>query len=80
MAASPAPAAAAPPAPTSFKYTIQSGDNMWAIASKLTGSGARWKEFLPLNPTLRLVGQQVQPFMPGQVILLPIAWGGTLGS
>ncbi|MFI5298845.1 MAG: LysM peptidoglycan-binding domain-containing protein [Polyangiales bacterium] len=68
----------AAPVLQNFPYTIKSGDTMWRLASKLTGNGARWTEFLKLNPKLRVVGDQVRPFNPGQVIILPAAWSATL--
>jgi hypothetical protein len=62
-------------------WIIRSGDSPFAIAQKLTGQGARWKEILPVNPTLKVVQKGgttlVQPFNPGQRITIPTSWLGT---
>lgn len=45
----PIPAPAPPPAQTSISYTIQRGDTLWGIATKLLGSGSRWSAIYTAN-------------------------------
>jgi LysM repeat protein len=54
-----------PPAPTTRTYTVVRGDSYWAIAARLLGSGARWKEISDLNGGRTLT--------PGQTIRVPSA-------
>lgn len=39
------------PAPTST--TVQPGETLWSISSRVHGSGAKWKELAALNPHIR---------------------------
>jgi nucleoid-associated protein YgaU len=62
-------------------YTIQSGEGAYQIAQKLTGNGARWKELLAVNPTLKTYtaangSTQIKPWGAGQRITLPSSWPG----
>lgn len=76
----PAPA----PAPAGTTYIIKSGDNPSMLAKKATGDGMRWRELLPVNPSLKvvqtrddsgkLIATHVQPFNPGQVLNWPAGW------
>jgi hypothetical protein len=54
-------------------------DTPYGIAKRLTGNGNRWREMMPLNPTLKEITvkgvTQVTPWKPGsQSIWLPADW------
>ena len=49
-------------------YTIQSGDTLWAIASKLLGNGSKYTEIFEAN---REVIQDADLIFPGQKIRIP---------
>lgn len=77
------PPTGTPPALTTRLYTIKKNDYPSGLAARATGNGARWKEILPLNPTLQVVqghtpqgapATYVQPWDPGQVIAVPTDW------
>ncbi|KAG6414310.1 hypothetical protein SASPL_127029 [Salvia splendens] len=46
-----APKSSAASAPTST--TVQPGETLWSISSRVHGSGAKWKELAALNPHIR---------------------------
>ena len=49
-------------------YTIQSGDTLWAIASKFLGNGSRYTEIFEAN---KEVIQDADLIFPGQKIRIP---------
>ncbi len=49
-------------------YTIQSGDTLWGIASKLLGNGAKYTEIFEAN---KEVIQDPDKIFPGQKIRIP---------
>ncbi len=49
-------------------YTIQSGDTLWAIASKFLGNGSKYTEIFEAN---REVIQDADLIFPGQKIRIP---------
>ena len=49
-------------------YTIQSGDTLWAIASKFLGNGSRYNEIFEAN---KEVIQDADLIFPGQKIRIP---------
>lgn len=51
-------------------YTIQSGDTLWAIASKFLGNGSRYPEIFEAN---KEVIQDADLIFPGQKIRIPNA-------
>lgn len=51
--------------PTTVRYTVKTGDSLWAIAKKQLGNGARWDEISKLN-NLKSTTIRV-----GQVLKLP---------
>ena len=53
------------PSPTNKTYTVVKGDSLWAIAQKLMGSGAKWKQIYDLN------GLKSDVIYPGQVLKIP---------
>ena len=48
-------------------YTIQSGDNLWSIAQRFLGNGARWGEIWELNKSSLRSGNS-NLIYPGEVI------------
>ncbi|MFN0060177.1 MAG: LysM peptidoglycan-binding domain-containing protein [Planctomycetota bacterium] len=56
------------PAPTAdkSKYTIQKDDNLYQVAKRLLGNGARWREIVDLNP-----GLDPENLRVGSVIKVP---------
>jgi len=48
-------------------YVVVQGDNLWSIARKQLGKGARYEEILEMNPQI----QQNQPLSIGTVLKLP---------
>lgn len=62
--------AAAPvePSPVGhFEYIVKEGDNLWKIARKQLGNGARYKEILALNPDIT----KDKPLAVGSKLTLP---------
>ncbi len=58
-----------PEAPVEVEYyTIQSGDTLWAIASKFLGNGAKYTEIFEAN---REVIEDPDKIFPGQKIRIP---------
>ncbi|KAL3532664.1 hypothetical protein ACH5RR_006185 [Cinchona calisaya] len=41
------------PAPSSNTTTVQPGETLWSISSRVHGTGAKWKELAALNPHIR---------------------------
>ena len=64
------------PAPTSVvtnkTYTVVSGDCLWNITKKFTGSGSDWRELYELNTDV--IGSNPNLIYPGQVLTLPTGW------
>lgn len=50
-------------------YTVQSGDNLWDLASKHLGDGSRWGEIYKLNEGV--IGSNPRLIMPGTELQLP---------
>jgi len=50
---------------TTIRYTVKTGDSLWAIAKKYLGSGARWNEISKLN------GLKSTTIRAGQVLKIP---------
>ncbi|CAA2981321.1 Hypothetical predicted protein [Olea europaea subsp. europaea] len=46
-------AKSAAPASSSMTTTVQPGDTLWSISSRVHGTGAKWKELAALNPHIR---------------------------
>jgi hypothetical protein len=75
-----------PPAlPASLDYRIKDQSEVpYILARRFTGDANRWREILPLNPTLKVVQKKdaagkitttlVEPWYPGLVVKLPGAW------
>lgn len=62
-----APARPRPPVPKT--YTVRPGDNLWAIAKKVLGDGAKWRDIYALNKSV--IGADPNKISPGQVLRLP---------
>lgn len=62
-----APARPRPPVPKT--YTVRPGDNLWAIAKKVLGDGAKWRDIYALNKSV--IGADPNKIRPGQVLRLP---------
>lgn len=58
-------------------YTVQSGDNLWAIAEKQLGSGSRWQEIYNLNKDIISNPDVIQP---GWNLKIPKYAKGTLSA
>lgn len=50
---------------STVRYTVKSGDSLWAIAKKQLGNGSRWSEISKLN------GLKSTIIRPGQVLKIP---------
>lgn len=50
------------------QYTLASGDNLWIVAQKMLGDGARWKEIQRLNG---LTDAQIKSLPAGMTLKLP---------
>lgn len=61
------PARPRPPVPKT--YTVRPGDNLWAIAKKILGDGAKWRDIYALNKSV--IGADPNKIRPGQVLRLP---------
>ena len=57
-------------------YTVQSGDNLWAIAERQLGSGSRWQEIYDLNKNVISNPDLIQP---GWNLKIPKYAKGTTG-
>ena len=51
------------------QITVQPGDSLWKLARRHLGKGARWREWLAVNPRLDNPDQ----LLPGGILLLPPA-------
>jgi nucleoid-associated protein YgaU len=63
-------AAAAPveqPQAAQSVYVVVEGDNLWKIAKKQLGNGARYKEILSLNPNIT----KDKPLLVGEKLTIP---------
>ena len=58
--------------PVTRTYTVVSGDNLWAIARKLSGNGANWPELYEANKAV--VGNNPSLIYAGQVYNVPAGW------
>lgn len=54
-------------------YTLASGDNLWKVAQKVLGNGARWKEIQQLNG---ISDAQTESLPVGMTLQMPPATGG----
>ena len=67
------------------RYTIKSGDTLWAIAERQLGDGSRWRELARLNEDTILEAQKKNPrfrdgtfqygphwIFPGTVLEIPV--------
>lgn len=59
--------------PKSKTYTVKKGDNLWNIAKKYTGKGARWTELWVINKS-RSRSKNPNLIYPGEVFLVPKGW------
>jgi len=64
------------------QWAIKTGDLPARISEQLTGSPHRWREILPINPSLKLILSgprtgQLTNWFTGKVINLPASWCGT---
>lgn len=59
--------------PTPQTYTLVAGDSLWAVAQKLLGDGARWKEIQQLNG---ITDAEIKRLPIGKVLKLPESVGG----
>jgi hypothetical protein len=82
------PPAVQPALPATFDYRIKDQSEVpYILARRFTGDANRWREILPINPTLKVVQKKdaagkitvtlVEPWFPGMVIKLPGAWLAT---
>lgn len=58
-----------PEAPKSASYTVKSGDSLWAVAKRVYGNGARWKDIYNANKSV--IGSNPNLIYPGQVFTIP---------
>jgi len=58
--------------PTGGTYTVKSGDSLWAISKRLSGSGNNWPELYSVNKAV--VGSNPNLIYPGQTLTLPSSW------
>ena len=58
--------------PVTQSYTVVWGDSLWAIAQRLSGSGANWRELYEENKAT--LGNDPNVLYPGQVLSTPAAW------
>lgn len=54
-------------------YTVKKGDNLWNIAKKYTGKGARWTEMWAINKT-KSRSKNPNLIYPGEVFTIPSGW------
>jgi nucleoid-associated protein YgaU len=52
-----------------FRYVVQSGDSLWAIAQRFYGDGNRWPSIYNVNRSV--VGDNPDLIFPGQVFYIP---------
>jgi nucleoid-associated protein YgaU len=62
-----APTPAVQPEAAQSVYVVVEGDNLWKIAKKQLGNGARYKEILSLNPNI----SKDKPLVVGEKLTLP---------
>lgn len=60
-----------PPVPKT--YTVKKGDNLWAIARKHTGSGAKWTELWEINKA-NSKSKNPDLIYPGETFTIPAGW------
>lgn len=60
---------AAPAAAAAQTYTVVRGDNLWAIAQRKLGNGARYGEIYDINKAV--IGKSPDKIYAGQVLTLP---------
>lgn len=63
----------AKPKPKTRWYTVKRGDNLWNIAKKYTGNGARWTEMWSINKK-RSRSKNPNLIYPGEKYQLPSKW------
>lgn len=84
----PPPTPLKPPAPpvSQIVRVLKSGETAWGLANEYTGDGNRWRELLPVNPTLKEIagtttdGKKtvfLNPWRVGQTVKIPPAWAST---
>ncbi|MCL6597935.1 MAG: LysM peptidoglycan-binding domain-containing protein [Alicyclobacillus macrosporangiidus] len=61
-----------PKPPTPKTYTVKSGDTLWGIAKKLSGSGSNYTTLYQLNKSV--IGPDPNLIKPGQVLRIPSNW------
>jgi nucleoid-associated protein YgaU len=49
-------------------YTVQSGDSLWAIATRFLGDGNKWRNIYNLNKGV--IGPNPNLIRPGQVLMI----------
>ena len=54
--------------PQMAPYTVQSGDTLWDIAERTTGSGSNWRDIYEANQGV--IGEDPNLIMPGQQLRL----------
>lgn len=54
-------------------YTVKKGDNLWNIARKYTGKGARWTEMWSINKS-KSRSKRADLIYPGEKFQLPSNW------
>lgn len=83
------PVSTPPVAVAPTERVLKAGDTAWGFAQSYTGNGNRWRELLPINPTLREVPGKttggkttvfVQPWNPGQKVKIPVSWTAKNGD
>lgn len=62
------------PLETGCEYEIRTGDTLWALATKRTGEGIKWRELLAVNPDVPRHESWGLEVYPGDVIRLPASW------
>lgn len=70
--ADPMAGTAAPTAPAARTYTVESGDTLSGIASKLAGNENLWPQIYTLNT--HVIGDNPDLIMPGMILTIPDNW------